>query len=74
MQSSIKNSIPEQKYPVLKIFKESFPNLVVLFSAPCCGTTVFSNKLETNYPLGEYKTTWLESSFEVFRGELELKN
>ena len=70
MKSVIKESRPDNDFPCLLINKRQGMPFVVLFTAPKCGTVIFSG--HTVYPVGAYGVDWKMSDFELFTGTIEL--
>ena len=70
MKVEVKDKVSEIKYPCLMIYRKF--NLIVLFDEEKCGTCI--NKGSSNDVLGEYETTYKMELFELFDGEITLKN
>ena len=60
-------------YPCLKYLVRY--DLVVLFTDPNCGMVVYCDEAYIDqYPVGESRTDWLEDSFNIYDGTIELSN
>ena len=61
----------ELNYPGL--MKAIYGGFIVLFVERCEGIVV-NDEGDNIYSIGDYRTDWVEDSFEVFEGEVTLSN
>ena len=73
MKSVIKNGeSTTNSYPCLKEATSENGKIVVLFSEPCKGTIVWSDR--KNQTVGAFSSSWAERFFDAFNGTIELSN
>lgn len=69
IEVNIKEIELKREYPYLGIHKNNF---IVLFTGDSTGFVVVTNSIL--YNIGEYNKFWNEDNFEIFVGEITLKN